>query len=157
MPKQKNIVIGLGNVFMRDEGIGVHIVRELIARFNGKYPYIDFVDIGTAYISILHIISGKRKAVVIDCARMGEKPGTIKRFTPKDVVSKKQISSLSVHENDFMAVLNLSRKLGEYPEEVVIFGIEPEKVEPGETLSVVLRKHFKDYIKVITAELTTII
>ena len=66
---------------------------------------------------------------------MGQTPGTIRRFTPDDVKSVKQVSHFSLHDVDILKVLELSKQFEECPQEVIIFGIEPAKVEMGQTLS----------------------
>ena len=54
---------------------------------------------------------------------MGEKPGTLRRFTADEVNSVKRLNHFSLHEIDILQVLNLSKQLGECPAEVVFFGI----------------------------------
>ena len=145
------LVAGLGNPLMGDEGIGVCLVQEL-ARQAERFPAADIEDLGAGGMSVLHAIAGRRKVVFVDCARMGEPPGTIRRFTLDDVRSKKSLPRLSLHEADLLQVLELSRSLGECPEEVVIFGIEPESVAPG-GLSDTLRGCVPGCLRTIAAEL----
>jgi len=146
------VVIGLGNLLMSDEGIGVHVVRSLIA--GGKpHPGVDFLDLGASGMEVLHKMAGRRKAILVDCALMGAEPGTIRRFSPDQVRSAKEVSVLSFHEGDLLDVLALSKRLGECPEEVVIFGIQPKELVPGETLSAALLERMADYEQAILAEL----
>ena len=58
-----------------------------------------------------------------------------------------------MHEGDLLGALGLSRKLGEYPDEVVIFGIQPKSIVPGEGLSSELRERLENYVEMIGAEL----
>ena len=83
-------------------------------------------------MSLLHLIANRKKAIIIDCAKMGAKPGTIRRFTADEVQSVKKLSHFSLHEVDILQVINLSKQLGECPDEIVFFGIEPESLEPGQ-------------------------
>jgi hydrogenase maturation protease len=153
-PEKKNIVvIGLGNVLLSDEGIGVHIVKRLSEQ-QAKFTFVDFIDAGTIGMSLLHLIANRKKAVIIDCARMGAKPGTIKQFTPDDVQSVKKLSHFSLHEADILQVINLSKQLGECPDEVVFFGIEPESLKPGQRLSRTLSDRIDTYIAEICKELS---
>jgi hydrogenase maturation protease len=148
------VVIGLGNPLMSDEGIGVELIKRL-SESEGRYPGVDFVDGGTGGLSIIHQLHGRRKAVLIDCAYMGAKPGTIKRFTPDDVESKKVLTHRSLHEADLLKVLEMAEELGDAPEEVVILGIEPEVVEPGIQLSKVLSDQIDRYVSIVVKELGT--
>ena len=146
------IVIGLGSPLMSDEGVGVHLVRRLSTL--GPYgPGVDFLDLGTSGARILHAIVGRKRAIFIDCAFMGEKPGTIRRFTPDDVDSVKKLPRMSLHEGDLLQFIELSRKLGECPDEVIIFGIQPGDLSVGEALSTTLADRMDEYIRSIAAEL----
>jgi len=98
-------------------------------------------------------MAGRRKAVFIDCAFMDEAPGTIRRFTPDQVSSQKALAGLSLHEGDLLKIIELSRSLGECPPEVVIFGIQPQSIEPGEALSPALSTRLDEYADAVAAEL----
>lgn len=151
-------VIGLGNRLISDEGIGVHLVRILKERqpaglCEEQFPEVDFIDAGTGGMSILHIIAGRDKVVFIDSAKMGHSPGTIKRFLPAQAESVKKMTHLSLHETDLLQIIEMSKRLGQRPEQIVIFGIEPEKVEPGEKLSNTLSRNISEYIALISKDL----
>jgi len=150
--QKSTVVLGLGNPLMGDEGIGVHLVEQL-ARTAAQYPSVDFLDAGTGGLSVLHYIEGRRKAVVIDCAFMDEEPGVIRRFTPDQVRSRKVLAHQSLHEADLMQVLAVARQLGQGPEQVVLFGIQPERVELGQGLSPTLTDKIDEYISLILDEL----
>ncbi len=142
------VVIGLGNPLMSDEGVGLHLLRILIDR-QKQYPDVEFVDAGGSGMRALHAMARRRRAVFLDCAFMGEKPGTLRRFRPEEVASKKILPRLSLHEGDLLDTIALSRKLGECPPEIVIFGIEPGSIGPGETLSATLKEQMNEYAGII--------
>ena len=58
----------------------------------------------------------------------------------------------SLHEGDLLNTLELSQRLGECPEEVVIFGIEPKQIADGEGLSDELQNNIQQYIQTILQE-----
>lgn len=148
------VVLGLGNSLMADEGIGVYLVERLMP-FASAYPAVDFIDAGTGGLSILYHLESRCKAILIDCAFMDEPPGTIRRFTPGDVQSAKVLAHQSLHEADLMRILAMARELGQAPGEIVIFGIQPERVEPGIGLSQTLTERIDEYISAILHELKT--
>lgn len=150
--KKDVVVIGLGNILLTDEGIGVHLVRWL-TKEQDKFPNVDFIDAGAAGMNLLHLIANRKKAVIIDCARISEKPGTIRRFTADEVVSIKHLTHFSLHEIDILQVLNLSKQLDECPEEVVFFGIEPQSLKSGQNLSNTLSAKIETYLADICEEL----
>lgn len=151
MAKNK-AVIGLGNRLIADDGVGVHLVQRLKQR-EDEFPEVEFIDAGTGGMSILHMIAGRNKVIFIDSAQMGHSPGTIKRFLPSQVESVKKMTHTSLHETDLLQLIELSQQLGQKPEQIVIFGIEPEKVEQGEKLSNTLACNIDEYIALISKDL----
>ncbi|MBN2130606.1 MAG: HyaD/HybD family hydrogenase maturation endopeptidase [Sedimentisphaerales bacterium] len=150
--KKAVAVLGLGNPLMADEGIGVYLIERL-AQSAGRYPSVEFIDAGTGGMSVLHLLEGRRKAVFIDCAIMGETPGTMRRFTCEQVRSRKVLAHQSLHEADLMHILAMAEQLGQAPEEVVVFGIEPEAVEFKEGLSPALLERCDEYVSLVLREL----
>jgi len=150
--KKATVVLGLGNPLMADEGIGVHLIERLAA-MAGTCPDVDFIDAGTGGMSVLHLIEGRRKAVFIDCAFMDEAAGTLRRFMPDEVRSRKVLAHQSLHDADLLNILSLAEQLGQCPEEVVIFGIQPEAVEMRQGLSASLSEQTEAYLAQILAEL----
>jgi hydrogenase maturation protease len=154
--KKAVIVIGLGNTLMSDEGAGVRVVQRL-SDFAGRFPSVDFVEAGTGGMSILHLIKDRDKAIFIDCAKIGEKPGVIRKFTPGEIKSSKMLVHQSLHEFDLIKIINMAYKLGQCPAEVIIFGIEPQSVKPGCELSKILTDKLDEYVTAVCKELTKII
>jgi hydrogenase maturation protease len=150
--KRPVVVLGLGNPLMADEGVGVSLVARL-AESAAKYPAVDFVDAGTGGLSLLYHIEGRHKAILIDCAFMDEPPGTIRRFTPDEVRSTKVLAHQSLHELDLMRVIAMAHELGQAPEEIVIFGIQPERIELDQHLSSTLVDKMDEYVATILHEL----
>ncbi len=151
--KKPIVVLGLGNPLMADEGIGVHLI-EALARRAERWPGVDFVDAGTGGMSVLHLIEGRDRAIFIDCAFMGQEPGTLRRFTPEEVRSTKILAHQSLHDADLLRILSLAEQLGQCPERVVIFGIEPQVVELREGISPVLLDETEHYLSEISSELS---
>jgi len=151
--KKDTLVLGLGNPLMSDEAIGYILINQFIAQ-SDKYPSVEFIDAGTGGISILHLIAGRKKAVLIDCAYMGTAPGTIKKFRPDEVESLKKLAHHSLHESDMLKVIELAKQLDYCPQQVIILGIQPERVGVGQKLSETLSAKMNDYIAAISQELT---
>ena len=106
-------------------------------------------------MSVLHELEGREKVIFIDCTMMGEPPGTIRRFTPDDVVTRKVQSRFSMHEGDLLHTISLARRLGTCPEDVVIFGIEPKSTDFGEYLSPELSARLDEYADAIRSVRST--
>lgn len=123
-------IIGVGNIFMGDDGAGSCVLKLLE---NESLPEnVAVINEGARGISLLHILTKLDTAIIIDAVDFGGVPGEICCFTPEEVKSEKQISGLSTHECDLLDVIELSRKLGECPENIIVFGIQPSAVTSGE-------------------------
>jgi hydrogenase maturation protease len=146
------VLIALGNPLLSDEGVGVHILQEIEKRVPEPRPF-DLLDSGNSSMRVLHSLKDRKKAVFVDCALMGAKPGEMRRFTPEEVSSVKNLRGFSFHEGDLLKTLELAKMLGDLPEQVMIFGIQPASLDQGEKLSSVLATNFDVYIERVLKEL----
>jgi len=145
-------VIALGNLLLSDEGVGVHILQAL--ENHPKRPKdVDLIDSGNSSMTVLHGMTDRKKVVFVDCALMDEAPGTIRRFTPEEVRTRKNFTGLSLHDGDLLVTLELAKQLEGYPDQVVIFGIQPSSWEPGDRLSPLLQAKLGNYVDAVWAEL----
>lgn len=119
------LVLGIGNLLLSDEGIGVHVVRRL--QESPVPPHVELIDGGTAGIELIEFFRGKTKVVVVDAVRAEAEPGTVFRFTLEDVPPQLHSHS-SAHQNDLWEVLHFSREMVP-PSQVVVFGIVPQEIE----------------------------
>ena len=146
------LIVCLGNPLMRDEGIGIRLASELLVHLTDN-PDVEVMDLGTGGFSVIHTIVGRKKIIFVDCAIMDQAPGLIHRFTPEQVCSKKVRMRYSLHEGDLLNTIELSRRLGQCPDEIVIFGIEPMEISHGEGLTSKLEKNIQQYVQTILKEL----
>ena len=146
------VVVGLGNPLRGDEGVAVRIVQELEPAF-GNRPDVRLLDIGTSGMRLLDALAGADRAVIVDCARMGEEPGTIMRFRADDVTSRHQADSITPHAGDLLRLIDLARRLGACPEETVLFGIEPVSLDYREGLTALIEERLPLYVQRIADEI----
>lgn len=143
------LVIGIGNVLLRDEGIGVHAARAL--RERGLPPGVEVIDGGTQTMHLMPDIQDAERIIVIDALQAGGEPGTIYRLTPKDL-ELRGARSLSLHQVGLLEVLDLVERLGRSPE-VLIFGVEPKEIDWGMELSPGIRGKLPRVIELVLGEL----
>ena len=146
------VVLGLGNPLMADEGLGGFIINRLLEK-KDSYPGVDFIDAGTGGMSMLHLIAERKKVIILDCAYMNKTPGTMVKFTPQDVKTTKQLIHYSLHEIDVLRVIEFTCQLNQCPDDIVIFGIEPEKIELQNSLNPALLDKIDEYLEIIEREL----
>lgn len=139
-------VIGVGNEMMGDDAIGPHIVRELISR-KVLPEEILLIDEGRGGMRLVHHIKDLDKVLIIDAADIGKDPGDYTVFRPEDVESIKDLSGNNIHEWDLLKMLELSRMLGECPDDISILAIQPKDLEWGGEISGELIERLEDYIE----------
>ena len=143
------VVIGVGNLLQKDEGVGIHAIRSL--QDKNLSPDVKLVDGGTSPDLIAYTRAGD-KMIIIDCARAGGKPGTIYRFRPEDLAAGKGTLT-SAHEMGVVENLKLMEMTGNKPKETVIIGIEPAEIDWGMELSGTLKKRLPEVIKAVLREI----
>lgn len=119
---KKILVMGVGNVLLQDEGVGVHAIGDLQKE---EWPAnVDLVDGGTFTQDIFHILEGYDYLLVLDIVHAGGKPGDIYVFTEEDLVQNEE-QRLSLHDIDLIDSLNMAEMVGSRPVMRVV-GMEPK-------------------------------
>jgi hydrogenase maturation protease len=142
------VVVGVGNLLLKDEGIGIHTVRSL--QETDLPPDVKLIDGGTSPDLIAYTEAGD-KLIIIDAARAGGEPGTIYRFLPEDLSQNEGI--LSTHELGVEQNLRLMSLAGNRPGEIVIIGVEPREIGWGTELSPELRQKVPEIVKAVLREM----
>ena len=131
--KDSTLVLGVGNTLQCDDGLGIR-VAEMLA--NRKLPVgVEVREAGTPGIGLVNEWQGWKRVMIIDATQMGETPGAWKQFNPQEVKLIAEGGSYSLHEPGVAQALQLAEAIDLLPEEVIIYGVEPERVEWGEELS----------------------
>ncbi len=121
----KIIVLGIGNILMSDEGVGVRVVEKLLAEY-GFPPNVEIYDGGTTGLhGLMPLIEEADHLVVIDAVNGPGEPGSIYRYTLDDF-KLSMPKKLSSHDIGFIECITIAELNGRLPESVVIIGIKPE-------------------------------
>jgi hydrogenase maturation protease len=146
----KRLVLGVGNLLLSDEGVGIHAVQALHG--SGRLPEdVEVVDGATAGLGLLYYIEGVERLVIVDAMETGAEPGTLRRLTG-DQLRTYLSMKVSPHEitlTDFLATAKL-RDL--YPREVVVWGVQPGSLEVGVELSPAVAASFETLLNCVVAE-----
>jgi hydrogenase maturation protease len=143
------VVIGVGNLLQKDEGVGIHAIRAL--QEISLPPDVKLIDGGTSPDLIAYTRAGD-KMIIIDCAKAGGVKGVIYRFKPEDLAAGKGTLT-SAHEMGVVENLNLMSLTGNKPKDIVIIGIEPAEIDWGMELSNTLRQRLPDLVKLVLKEI----
>jgi len=143
------VVIGVGNLLLRDEGIGIHAVKALQEM---ELPDdVVTIDGGTSPDLIAYSRAGA-KLIIIDAAKAGGEPGAIYRFLPGDLAASGAMFT-SAHELGVEENLKLMSLMKNEPAETVIIGVEPKEIDWGLELSPELQQKLPDIIGVVLKEI----
>ena len=148
----RTLVLGIGNILLRDEGVGVRIVEAIEQRYRLP-PGVDLLDGGTAGMDLLHILTEYDRLIVCDAINSKAAPGTIVTLTDEEVPAYFR-SLMSPHQLGLSEVLATLKLLGRGPRSVTLFGVVPEDLALGTELSPTLRAALDRVVDLVMAELT---
>jgi len=145
------LVLGLGNILMQDEGIGVRIVEALEARWT--FPeHVSLVDGGTCGMDMLDIIASHRRIIVVDAVKTGAPPTTLVRLTGDEVPAffKGKLSPHQVGLSDLLAALRLQDA---EPESITVIGCVPAGMKITLDLTPEVAAKVPELVDMVLAEL----
>lgn len=144
------LIIGVGNLLLRDEGVGVHLAHafEQQALPEG----VQVLDAGTGGMSVLYAMEKARKVIFLDAAEMGKPPGAFVKFAPREVKLSGAELNISFHELGLPQVLELAEALG-VACEVVVFGVQPKDLSWGIGLSPEVARAVPEIMTAVAEEL----
>jgi hydrogenase maturation protease len=149
----KTLVLGLGNVIMGDEGVGVHVARAVekeLAKQNLQSE-IECLDGGTGGFVLLEPLQSAERIVLIDAAADGNPPGTVTRTTPR--FSRDYPPTLTAHDIGVKDLLDVFYMQGG-SHEVVLYAITIDPNQPiSMELSSVASNAATEAVELILAEL----
>jgi len=148
--QKKTVVLGLGNVLLTDEGIGVHVINKMMEM--GFPPEVELVEGGVDGLRLMGVVMDIDRLVVIDAVKGGGSPGSIYRFGPEDLINNTDTSKMSVHQIGILEVIRLSGLVGKVPETTII-GVEPKSVEMGMELTPEIQSKVPRIIELVLDEL----
>ncbi len=155
MKKSKNkkvVIIGVGNILLRDEGIGIHAVGHLKRLYD--FPSnVEVVDGGVGGLNLLPYMEEAENLIIIDAVQANAEPGAIFRFTPKDITTKVKYKT-SLHEMGLQDVFAIIYATGKRRPKTVIIGIQPKDISSyGTELTPEIKAKVPDVLNMILSEL----
>ena len=133
----KTTIVGIGNVLLGDDGVGVWLVHRLLSAYRFD-PGVELLDGGTLGLGLVTYLSDTDRLIVIDAATTGSAPGTVVVLRECDVPAILR-ATLSAHEASLCDLLAALSLLGKTPREFVAIGIEPQDLLPAVELSAPVR------------------
>ncbi len=147
----KILIIGMGNVLMQDEGVGVRAIEEL----ENSYHIPDGVTVldgGTTGMELYNPIRGCDYLIVADAVNTGAPPGSLVRLANEDIPAFFQ-TKLSNHQLGLSDLLALLMLKGEAPAQVVVIGMVPHSLNNQLGLTMEAEQGLAGMVEMLVAEL----
>lgn len=124
--KKKILILGIGNILHKDDGLGVSIVNEISESVKDLPKYVEVADGGTLGYDLLPLMSGREKIVIVDALKVDDVPGSIYRFPAKHLTDTN--NKYSLHEMGVKKIIDMLTLTGETPD-IEIIGVVPEDIQ----------------------------
>jgi hydrogenase maturation protease len=152
--KTKTLILGMGNLLLSDDGVGLCVAAELKNKLDQQETTVMETD--TAGLSLLDLLVGYDRAIIIDAIQtVGGKVGQIYRLDPAAFDATRHTAS--PHDVNFAAALELGNKLGlTLPQQIIIFAIEVADVSTfSEECTPAVKQAIPICVKMALQELNT--
>lgn len=126
------LIIGVGNEFRGDDGVGIAIARRLRAEAPAHVTILEASGEGAA---LMEAWKGASRVFVIDATRSGSPPGTIRRFEAQAEPLPSRFFHYSTHAFSVAEAVEMARALNQLPPQLIVYGIEGKNYSAGEGLS----------------------
>lgn len=119
----KNVlVLGVGNILIKDEGVGVHVIRRILESGIKIPDNIELVDGGTAFHELVPLMMSRERIIIVDALKYDDTPGSIFRFPASFLKTSNPLRLTPCF--DIRELVSQVKIIG-YNPEVEIIGIVP--------------------------------
>jgi len=146
----KVVVLGVGNLLLTDEGVGVHLIQKLREMEIGEG--IELVDGGTSLLDFIPQAEDVSKLIIVDAIKLGGKPGRTYKICVDDSLLKGAKGMTSLHQLGVVETLAIAQKMGKLPPTIII-GIEPKEISYGLELSPEIEREMGKMVNLILDEI----
>ncbi len=143
-------IIGVGNLLLRDEGVGVHLIEYL--KHRSLPPDVELIDAAAGGFDLLEYIEGCERAVIVDAIKAEGEPGAVYKFGPGDFQTD-AVTTTSLHDvalKDVFHILELKKSLPP----ITIFGVQPEEIAWSMELSPCIRNVLPELAEMVIKEIS---
>jgi hydrogenase maturation protease len=150
-PPTETLVIGLGNVVMSDDGVGMHALARLRDR-TSPADGIELIEGGTAGLLLLPHVADAQQAIIIDAIDMGAPAGALVRLD-SDTWPAAFANKVSVHDVGLRDLLGAAQLTGALPQRLVLHGVQPATTSIGTELSAPVAGALDQLVNAVQEEL----
>ena len=147
------VLLGLGNVLMKDERLGVHVVNTIKERYDCP-PELEIIDGGTLGLDLLPLFEQFDRMVIVDAVNFGREPGYI-GVLEDDQIPAVLFSKLSVHQIGLADLISVAKLKGVMPSKVCLIGMQPspDDFTLGVEMSDIVNKNIDELIAITVNKL----
>ncbi len=150
----KNIVVGVGNVLFKDEGVGIYASKFLQQNYEFN-DNLEIIDGGTLGFKLMTYFQEYDNVIILDTVSVEDEAGSIYRL-PSEVLLGMGQYRKTAHEVEIVEMLEICSVLDKHAK-VTILGIIPEDIEAVEIgLTSTLEDKFDDFISQALEEIENI-
>lgn len=148
----ETLVLGLGNVLLGDEGVGVRVVERLLERYD--FPAgVQVMDGGNQGLYLLPYVEDATRLVVVDAVQARRPPGSLMRLTGDEIPIFLDTAKISPHQEGLQDLLAVAKLKGHLPEQVVFWGVQVESLGVGLELSPAVASQVDALVEKVLVEL----
>jgi len=155
-PAIRTLILGVGNLILSDEGVGLHVLARLTTLYDLPEG-VQTLDGGTLGLDLLYYLKNEDESLVenlliVDAVEMGKEPGSLLRLTGDEVPSYLSVK-ISPHQVGIPDMLLAAKLKDLYPRNVVLWGVQPGVLDAGLELSPPVAAQVDTLVENVVAEL----
>ncbi len=128
MTEPRVLLLGIGNLLWADEGFGVRVIEALLKTY--AFPdHVSVLDGGTQGVYLVQHVQEADILIVFDAIDFDLPEGTLKVIHNEDVPNFMGAKKMSLHQTGFQEVLAMAQMLGDYPQQLLLIGVQPVELD----------------------------
>jgi hydrogenase maturation protease len=143
------LLIGVGNEYRSDDGLGVYAVREIKRR---NIPGVVAIEQNGEGVALMEAWRGFDRVIVVDALNAGALSGEVCRIDARTGQIPRNLVHYSSHAFGVVEAIELSRLLDCLPETLLLYGIEGRRFDVGPGLTDPVLKNMRQMLAHIEAE-----
>lgn len=145
MTNRKTLILGVGNLLLKDEGVGIHVIRAL--EKETLPPEVSLLDGGTGGLHLISWLTGYDRIILVDATLDAYPPGTVRLLRPQFAADYPPL--MSAHEIGLRDMIEAMQLTGDLPEVQLIVVSAADLHEVDMTLSPAVEAAVPEVISLI--------
>ncbi|KML68574.1 HyaD/HybD family hydrogenase maturation endopeptidase [Pectobacterium peruviense] len=145
------LVLGIGNLLLGDEAVGVRIIEALEQRY--RLPeHVEVLDGGTSGMELMDVMANRDHLIVADAVLADSPPGSVVELHDEEIPAffTRKVSPHQLGLSDVLMALRLTE---EFPRRLTLVGVVPASLEPGIGLTALVSRAIEPALAQVLAAL----